>query len=124
MTDQERKQRILTKLRNILFMLLSITVLFISVESIIQNSKFGNIVSNLIWIVLALIVVVQACISIFQSLQLLDSKQRTLLIIDWTVIIAGILIANFAYAFQNNAWLIIGSAIFIAGCIPIKDKKK
>lgn len=35
MTDQERKQRILIKLRNILFLLLGITVLFISIESII-----------------------------------------------------------------------------------------
>lgn len=121
MSDQERKQRILTKLRNILFLLLGITVLFISVESIVQNPK--NIISNLIWILLALIVVVQAVISIFQSLGPLDSKPRLLLIIDWIIIIAGILIANFAYMLQNNAWLIIGSAIFIAGCIPIKDKK-
>ena len=46
MTDQERKQRILIKLRNILFLLLGITVLFISIESIIQNPK--NFISNLI----------------------------------------------------------------------------
>lgn len=122
MTDQERKQRILIKLRNILFLLLGITVLFISIESIIQNPK--NFIFNLIWMLLALIVVVQAIISISQSMQILNSKQRLLLFIDWIIIIAGILIANFAYAFQNNAWLIIGSAIFIAGCIPIKDQKQ
>lgn len=33
MTNQERKERILIKLRNIVFLLLDITVVFISIES-------------------------------------------------------------------------------------------
>lgn len=123
MTDQERKERILTKLRNIVFLLLGITVVFISIESIMVNNQVGNIVSNIIWIILALIVVVQAFYSIFQSLQSIATKQKTFLIADWATIILGILLANFAYLMKNHLWLIIGIAIFIAGCIPIKDKK-
>ena len=46
MTDQERKERILTKLRNIVFLLLGITVVFISIASIVSNTAFGNIVSK------------------------------------------------------------------------------
>lgn len=123
MTNQERKERILIKLRNIVFLLLDITVVFISIESIIVNDQVGNIVSNITWIILALIVVVQALYSIFHSLQTLAKKQKTFLIADWATIILGILLTNCAYLMKNNLWLIIGIAIFIAGCIPIKDKK-
>lgn len=97
MTDQERKERILTKLRNIVFLLLGITVVFISIESIMMNNQVGNIVSNIIWIILALIVIVQGFYSIFQSLQVIAAKQKLFLIADWATIILGILLANCAY---------------------------
>ena len=123
MTDQERKERILTKLRNIVFLLLGITVVFISIASIVSNTTFGNIVSNALWIVLALILIVQAFISIYQSFRPLASKTKIFLLTDWATILLGILLGNCAYLMKNNLWLIIGIAIFIAGCIPIKDKK-
>lgn len=123
MTDQERKERILTKLRNIVFLLLGITVIFISIASIVSNTAFGNIVSNALWIVLALILIVQAFISIYQSFKPLASKAKIFLLTDWATILLGILLGNYAYLMKNNLWLIIGIAIFIAGCIPIKDKK-
>ncbi|WP_249905808.1 hypothetical protein [Lactobacillus amylovorus] len=123
MTDQERKERILTKLRNIVFLLLGITVVFISIASIVSNTAFGNIVSNALWIVLALILIVQAFISIYQSFRPLASKVKIFLLTDWATILLGILLANCAYFMKNNLWLIIGIAIFIAGCIPIKDAK-
>ncbi|MDB6251178.1 hypothetical protein ODV12_08060 [Lactobacillus amylovorus] len=123
MTDQERKERILTKLRNIVFLLLGITVVFISIASIVSNTAFGNIVSNALWIVLALILIVQAFISIYQSFRPLASKAKIFLLTDWATILLGILLGNGAYLMKNNLWLIIGIAIFIAGCIPIKDKK-
>ena len=123
MTDQERKERILTKLRNIVFLLLRITVIFISIASIVSNTAFGNIVSNALWIVLALILIVQAFISIYQSFKPLASKAKIFLLTDWATILLGILLGNYAYLMKNNLWLIIGIAIFIAGCIPIKDKK-
>lgn len=123
MTDQERKERILTKLRNIVFLLLGITVVFISIASIVSNTAFGNIVSNALWIVLALILIVQAFISIYQSFKPLASKAKIFLLTDWATILLGILLGNYAYLMKNNLWLIIGIAIFIAGCIPIKDKK-
>lgn len=123
MTDQERKERILTKLRNIVFLLLGITVVFISIASIVSNTAFGNIVSNAVWIVLALILIVQAFISIYQSFRPLASKVKIFLLTDWATILLGILLANCAYFMKNNLWLIIGIAIFIAGCIPIKDAK-
>ncbi|MGN1272854.1 MAG: hypothetical protein ACI4T3_06970 [Lactobacillus sp.] len=123
MTDQERKERILTKLRNIVFLLLGITVIFISIASITANTAFGNIVSNAIWIILALILIVQAFISIYHSFELLKSKTKVFLLTDWATILLGILLANCAYLMKNNFWLIIGIAIFIAGCIPVKDKK-
>ena len=123
MTDQERKERILTKLRNIVFLLLGTTVVFISIASIVSNTAFGNIVSNALWIVLALILIVQAFISIYQSFKPLASKAKIFLLTDWATILLGILLGNYAYLMKNNLWLIIGIAIFIAGCIPIKDKK-
>mgnify|MGYP001623156945 FL=1 len=123
MTDQERKERILTKLRNIVFLLLGITVIFISIASIVSNTAFGNIVSNALWIVLALFLIVQAAISIYQSLTPLKTRAKILLLTDWATILLGILLANCAYFMKNNFWLIIGIAIFIAGCIPIKDAK-
>lgn len=123
MTDQERKERILTKLRNIVFLLLGITVIFISIASIVSNTAFGNIVSNALWIVLALILIVQAFISIYQSFEPLNSKAKVFLLTDWATILLGILLGNCAYLMKNSLWLIIGIAIFIAGCIPIKDKK-
>ena len=123
MTDQERKERILTKLRNIVFLLLGITVIFTSIASIVSNTAFGNIVSNALWIVLALILIVQAFISIYQSFKPLASKAKIFLLTDWATILLGILLGNYAYLMKNNLWLIIGIAIFIAGCIPIKDKK-
>ena len=123
MTDQERKERILTKLRNIVFLLLGITVIFTSIASIVSNTAFGNIVSNALWIVLALILIVQAFISIYQSFKPLASKAKIFLLTDWATILLGILLGNYAYLIKNNLWLIIGIAIFIAGCIPIKDKK-
>ena len=123
MTDQEQKERILTKLRNIVFLLLGITVIFISIASIFSNTAFGNIVSNALWIVLALILIVQAFISIYQSFEPLNSKAKVFLLTDWATILLGILLGNCAYLMKNNLWLIIGIAIFIAGCIPIKDKK-
>lgn len=123
MTDQERKERILTKLRNIVFLLLGITVIFISIASIVSNTAFGNIVSNALWIVLALILIVQAFISIYQSFKPLASKAKIFLLTDWATILLGILLGNYAYLMKNNLLLIIGIAIFIAGCIPIKDKK-
>ncbi len=123
MTDQERKERILTKLRNIVFLLLGITVVFISIASIVSNTAFGNIVSNAVWIVLALFLIVQAAISIYRSLTPLKTRAKIFLLTDWTTILLGILLANCAYFMKNNFWLIIGIAIFIAGCIPIKDAK-
>ena len=123
MTDQERKERILTKLRNIVFLLLGITVIFISIASIVSNTAFGNIVSNALWIVLALFLIVQAAISIYQSLTPLKTRAKILLLTDWATILLGILLTNCAYFMKNNFWLIIGISIFIAGCIPIKDAK-
>ena len=123
MTDQERKERILTKLRNIVFLLLGITVIFISIASIVVNTNFGNIVSNTILIVLALFLIVQAFMSIYHSFEPLKSKAKIFLLTDWATILLGILLANCAYLMKNNLWLIIGITIFIAGCIPVKDKK-
>ena len=97
MTDQERKERILTKLRNIVFLLLGITVVFISIASIVSNTAFGNIVSNAVWIVLALFLIVQAVISIYQSLTPLKTRAKILLLTDWATILLGILLANCAY---------------------------
>ena len=91
MTDQERKERILTKLRNIVFLLLGITVVFISIASIVSNTAFGNIVSNALWIVLALILIVQAFISIYQSFRPLASKVKIFLLTDWATILPTIL---------------------------------
>lgn len=125
MTNQERKNRILTKLRNILFLLLGITVIFISIRDIINaGGKMSALASNLLWIILAIVVVAQSILSIIQSFSPLSTKAKSFLLIDWLIIVLGILIANFAYLLQNNLWLIIGGAIFIAGCIPIKDKNK
>ena len=123
MTDQERKERILTKLRNIVFLLLGTTVVFISIASIVSNTTFGNIVSNAVWIVLALFLIVQAAISIYQSLTSLKTRAKIFLLTDWATILLGILLATCAYFMKNNFWLIIGIAIFIVGCIPIKDAK-
>ena len=96
MTDQERKERILTKLRNIVFLLLGITVVFISIASIVSNTAFGNIVSEAGWIVLALFLIVQAAISIYQSLTPLKTRAKIFLLTDWATILLGILLANCA----------------------------
>ena len=65
MDNQEAKQRILNKLRNIVFLLLGITVLFLSIESIAQaKGNLGGILGNVVWLLLSLIVLVQAVISI------------------------------------------------------------
>ena len=77
MDNQEAKQRILNKLRNIVFLLLGITVLFLSIQSIAQaKGNLGGILGNVVWFLLSLIVLMQAVISIIRELKELPSKQR------------------------------------------------
>ena len=123
MTDQERKERILTKLRNIVFLLLGITVVFISIASIVSNTAFGNIVSNAVWIVLSFIFNRSSCYQYLPKFDTLKNESKNLFTNRLGTILLGILLANCAYFMKNNFWLIIGIAIFIAGCIPIKDAK-
>lgn len=78
MTNQERKNRILTKLRNILFLLLGITVIFISIRDIINaGGKMSALASNLLWIILAIVVVAQSILSIIQSFSPLSTKAKS-----------------------------------------------
>ena len=55
MTDQERKLRILNKLKNIVYFALGITVLFLGISSVIAaHWSTSAILSNIMWILLGL----------------------------------------------------------------------
>lgn len=128
MTDQERKMRILNRLKAAVYFLLGITVLFLSIESIIQaHGKLSSILINIIWLLLSLIIIVEGIITVKNILLKVPANKRSLHLSDWCIVIAGIIIANSAYMLHNNAVLLFGVVMFIAGCIPIKDspaKKK
>ena len=125
MDNQEAKQRILNKLRNIVFLLLGITVLFLSIQSIAQaKGNLGGILGNVVWFLLSLIVLMQAVISIIRELKELPSKQRLYQLSDWAILISGIILGNAGYFAKQNSLLLIGIVLFIAGCIPIHDRPK
>ena len=125
MDNQEAKQRILNKLRNIVFLLLGITVLFLSIESIAQaKGNLGGILGNVVWLLLSLIVLVQAVISIIRELKELPSKQRLYQLSDWAILISGIILGNAGYFAKQNSLLLIGVVLIISGCNPKQYKTK
>lgn len=128
MTNQERKMRILNRLKAAVYFLLGITVLFLSIQSIGQaHGNLGTILANTIWLLLSLIIIVEGIITVKNILAEIPTKKRVLHLSDWCIVIAGIILGNSAYLIHNNAMLLFGIVMFIAGCIPIKDsptKKK
>ncbi|KRL91212.1 hypothetical protein [Lactobacillus kalixensis] len=123
MTDQDKKERILNKLKNIVYFTLGITVFFLSIRSIIQaHGNFGSIIANTIWLLLSLIVIVEGAIGIKKSLENIPNKARKVQIVDWIFILASLILANIAYLAGKNNLIIFFGIIFIASCIPIKEK--
>lgn len=120
MTNQERKNIILNKLKNIIYFVLGITVLFLSIQSIIMaHGKVTTILLNLIWVFLCLIIIIEGCFGIKHHLEAFEPKQRLFQLIDWLIIILGIIISNIGYVINKHPVILIGIVIFIAGCIPI-----
>lgn len=125
MTDQERKMRILNRLKAAVYFLLGITVLFLSIQSIIQaHGKLGSILANIIWLILSLIIIVEGIITVKNILMEIPANKRILHLSDWCIVIAGVIIANSAYMLHNNSVLLLGIVMFIAGCIPINDSPR
>lgn len=122
MTNQEKKTKILNRLRAIIYLVLGITVLFLSIQSMVE--AHGNLVTiliNFIWLFLSLIIIIEGGFVIKNILLATAPKQRLFQLSDWCIIIAGIIITNAAYINSNNTFLLIGIVIFIAGCFPIKE---
>ncbi|MGQ5709861.1 hypothetical protein [Lactobacillus sp. PSON] len=122
MTNQDRKKQILNRLRAIIYLVLGITVLFLSIQSIAQsNGKLGTIFINFIWLFLSLIIIIESGFVIKNILLEINPKKRLFQLSDWCIIIAGIIITNAGYINNSKTFLLIGIVIFIAGCIPIKE---
>lgn len=117
MTNEEQKLRILNKLKNIVYFVLGITVLFLSGQAIFQEKEF----SNGLWFILGIVIVVEAVIGIKKSLPALQKSQRRFQFLDWSLIIGGIILANVGYLAKLNWLLVLGGIIFIAACVPIKN---
>ena len=123
MSDQEKKDRILNRLKNIVYFILGITVLFLSIQSIIQaNGKLDSISINAIWLLLSLIVIIEGIIGIKKDLNPLTKLSRNIRIIDWILILGSIISANIFYLLGENNLTIISIIILIASSIPIKIK--
>lgn len=123
MSDQEKKDRILNRLKNIVYFILGITVLFLSIQSIIQaNGKLDSISINAIWLLLSLIVIIEGIIGIKKDLNPLTKLSRNIRIIDWILILGSIISANIFYLLGENNLIIISIIILIASSIPIKIK--
>lgn len=123
MSDQEKKDRILNRLKNIIYFILGITVLFLSVQSIIQaNGKLNLISINAIWFLLSLIVITEGIIGIKKELNSLTKLSRNIQIIDWILILGSIISANIFYLLGKNNLIMISIIILIASSIPLKSK--
>lgn len=122
MTDQERKLRILNKLKNIVYFALGITVLFLGISSVIAARwSTSAILSNIMWILLGLFIIGEGVVSVTKSFEALSSKGKIAQAVDWILILFGIIFGNIAYLMDKNSWLIIAIIILVTSSIPIKE---
>lgn len=122
MTDQERKLRILNKLKNIVYFALGITVLFLGISSVIAaHWSTPAILSNIMWILLGLFIIGEGVVSVTKSFEALISKGKITQAVDWILILFGIIFGNIAYLMDKNSWLIIAIIILVTSSIPIKE---
>ncbi|WP_191451035.1 hypothetical protein [Lactobacillus gallinarum] len=122
MTDQERKLRILNKLKNIVYFALGITVLFLGISSVIAaHWSTSAILSNIMWILLGLFIIGEGVVSVTKSFEALSSKGKIAQAVDWILILFGIIFGNIAYLMDKNSWLIIAIIILVTSSIPIKE---